>query len=148
MAAGGARGELHIGLALLEHADHCKVSLYAADGLGDYAAALVADYKQLHAAALELLDDLRRAVARPLLGAGGGKVHVAFGSIALAQQLFYRLKESHDRALGIGCAAPPDLAVGNVPGERLVQPLALSRDNVLMAHKEDGLFAALALPII
>ena len=29
-----------------------------------------------------------------------------------------------------------------------MQPLALSRDNVLMAHKEDGLFAAFAFPVI
>ena len=148
MSAGGARGKFHVGLTFFEYPDHGKVAFYAADGLGYNAAALVAHDKQLHATAFEFPDDFGRTVARPLLGAGGSEIYVAVGDIALCEQLLDCLKKGHDRALGIGCAAAPDLSVGNVSRERRVYPFAVCRHYVLMAHEQYRLLAALSLPVI
>ena len=148
VSAGAAGGKFHVRLTFFKHADHGKVAGDAADRLGDDAAALITDEKQLHAAPLKLRHKLRRAVAGPLLRAGGGEIHVACRSISLGQKLLDRLEKGHERALGVRCAAPPDLAVRDLTGKRRVLPYALGGDHVLMAHQQNRLFAAFALPAI
>ena len=148
MAALAAGGEGQIGAALLKDAHHGEVAGDAADGLPDDAAALVHDQKQVHAPAADLLHQLGTAVAAPLLGAGGGQVHVAVRGIALRKQFLHGLQKGHDGAFGVGAAPAPDLAVFDAAGEGWVLPLAARGDHVLVAHEQDGLFPALAFPIV
>ena len=148
VAAGAAGRELHVRLALFKHADHGEVSGDAADRLGDDAAALVADEKRPHSAALELIDELRRAVARPLFRAGRGDVNVICRFISGGEQLLDRLEKRHDRALGVRRAAAPDLAIGNIAGKRCVLPRTLGGHDILMAHEHDRTIVRLARPII
>ena len=147
VAAGGLCREFYVGLALFKHADHRKVAGNAADWFGNNAATLIADKKQLHTAAAQFLHKLRRAVARPFLRAGRRQIHVRRRRIVLSQQLLGRFKERHDGAFRVRSAAPPDLAVRDIAGERRVEPVALRRDNILMAHKKDRLFRRAALPV-
>ena len=63
------------------------------------------------------------------------------------RESFDRLKECHDRAFCIRRTSSPHLSVRNVARKRLVYPLTLSRNNILMAHKEYRLFGAFALPV-
>ena len=146
VAAVAAGGEFHVRLALFKHAHHGKVSGDAADRLGDDAAALVADEKRAYTAALELGNELRRAIARPLLRAGRGEIDVVGGLIPGGEQLLDRLEKRHERGLGIRRTASPDLAVGNVAGKRRVRPRALGGHDVLMAHEHDRAVMRLALP--
>ena len=134
MSAAGAGGELHIALTLFKHAYHGVVALDSSDRLGDYAATLVANEKRCNATALELGDYLRCAVAAPLLGAGGCKVHILLGGVARLKQFLHGLEECHDGALGVRRSPAPDLAVGYITGERLVLPHSVGGNNILMAH--------------
>lgn len=147
VAAGAAGGELNVCLALFKYAHHGEVAGNTADGLPDDAAALVTQQKQLYAPALQLRHQLGRAVAAPLLRAGGGQVHILLRGYPLGKQLLHRLKEGHDAALGVAGAPAIDLAIGNVPGEGGVVPLALRRNHVLVAHEQNGLVVVFALPV-
>ena len=146
VAAPAAGGEIHVGAALLKDAQHGEVAGDAADGLPDDGAALVHDQEQVHAPAADLLHQLGAAVAAYLLGAGGGQVHVAVGGVALREELLHGLQEGHDGALGVAGAPAPDLALRDGAGEGRVLPLAAGGDHVLMAHEQDGLLPAPALP--
>ena len=148
VTAGAAGSELHVRLALFEHADHGEVAGDAADRLGDDAAALIADEKRPHAAALELGDELWRAVARPLFRTGRGDVDIVGRLVSGGEQLLDRLEKRHDRALGVRRAAAPDLAVGNVTGKRRMRPRALGGHDVLMAHEHDRTVVRPARPVI
>ena len=148
VAAPAAGGEIHVGAALLKDAQHGEVAGDAADGLPDDGAALVHDQEQVHAPAADLLHQLGAAVAAHLLGAGGGQVHVAVGGVALREELLHGLQEGHDGALGVAGAPAPDLALRDGAGEGRVLPLAAGGDHVLMAHEQDGLLPAPALPVV
>ena len=99
MAAVGARRETHIRLSLFKHAEHGEIPMNAADGLGDDAAALVADEERLHAPPTQLVHELAAAGPGELLRTGGREVHVLLGDVPFPQQLLARLKKAHDAAL-------------------------------------------------
>ena len=147
MTAGRAGGELHVGLALFKDAHHGVVALDAADGIPDDGAALVADQEGLDAPAAQLVDDLGGTGAAHLLGTGGGQIHILFGGVTGGQQFFTGLEKGHDRSLGVSSTPAPDLAVGNVAREGLMEPFALGGYHVLVAHEDDGLVMLFALPV-
>ena len=147
MAAGASGGKFHVRLALFKNAYHGKIALDAADGIGDDRAAFVADHIEADAAPLQFLHDAGSAGAAPLLRAGGCKIYVTLRLIALSQKFLRRLKEGHERGLGVRRAAPPDLALSQIAGEGLMEPGPLRGNHVLMAQKQDGITAVLALPI-
>ena len=148
VAAAGTGGEQYIALALFKDAHHGEVTGDAADGFVDDGAALIADEPGLDPAALQFVDQRGAAGAGPLFRVGGGEVHVLGRHVALRQQFLDGLEERHDRTLGVGRAASPDICVVDVTGERVVGPLPFRRNDVLMAHEDDGFLGAFALPVV
>ena len=146
MPAVGGSGQEDICLALFKDAEHGIIAGNAFDGLRDDSAAFIADQPWMNAAALQLGHQLRAAVTGPFLRAGGGEIHVIFRHEALLQHLLHGLEEGHDGAFGIRRAPAPDLAVGDIPGKGCVNPFALRRNHILMAHEHEGLFGRDTLP--
>ena len=130
--------QLHVGVALFHHAHHAVAPAHPGHGAFHDHAALVQQKAQVHAVLFEPCGGGGCAVAAPLLGAAGGDVHVALRLPAAGQQLFHRLHDAEQAALGVHRAAAPHRAVGNVAGEGLVGPFALGGHHVLVAHQQDG----------
>ena len=59
----------------------------SADGFADYSAALIAEQKQFNTAAFQFFNYFRRAVTRPLFGAGRRKIYVNIGFVPLCEKL-------------------------------------------------------------
>ena len=127
--------EGHVRLALFEHPQHGEVAVNPADGIRDDPAALVHHEPGPHAPALQLCHQLWASVPGPFLRAGGGQIHILRRRISLRQQLLRRLQEGHHGTLGVRCAAAPDQAVRNVPGEGIMLPFSLRGHHVLVAHQ-------------
>lgn len=89
----------HIRFPLFKYAEHGEIPMNAAYGLGDDAAALVADEERLHAPPTQLVHELAAAGSGELLRTGGREVHVLLGDVPFPQQLLARLEKAHDAAL-------------------------------------------------
>ena len=146
MAAGGFGSQPDIRLSFFKNADHGEIPVDAAHGIGDNAAALIADQERVNPPALQLVHQLRAPIAGPFLRAGGGKINIVFRHKAFGQHLFRRLKKRHDAAFRVGSAAAPDLPFRDVPGKGRMLPFAFRGNHILVAHQHQRPVRVLSAP--